>query len=125
MATVEGTIGATIHSIVEDVEELLRSELRLARMELRRELADVVKSMALASLGLGLALLAIAFALLAVLFALRGHLPSWLAALLVGALAAIISATLLQAARSYAQPALPRALATFKEDLEWAKQQPR
>jgi hypothetical protein len=44
---------------------------------------------------------------------------------LVGALAGIISAALLQAARTYAQAVLPRTAATFKEDLEWARQQPR
>ena len=126
MATVEASIGDSLRTILNDLERLVRSELRLARAELRSDLGAALKAAVLAALALGLGLLAVAFALLALFFALRVYLPSWLAALLVCVLAAIISGTLLQMARAYAPPTTqPRTVSTVKEDIEWAKQQPR
>jgi uncharacterized membrane protein YqjE len=126
VATAEGSISDTVRTILSDVEQLVRSELRLARAELRDDLNAAVKSGVFLALALGFGLMAIGFALLTVFFALRDVVPSWLAALLVCVLAALIAGALLQLARAYAsQPALPRTVSTVKEDIAWAKQQSR
>jgi hypothetical protein len=118
VATVEGSISDTVRTILSDVEQLVRSELRLARAELRSDLSLAVKAGVFIALALGFGLLAAAFALLAVFFALRGFLPSWLAALLVCVLAALIAAALLHRGRAYTPPATaPRAISTVKENI--------
>jgi hypothetical protein len=118
VATVEGSISDTVRTILSDVEQLVRSELRLARAELRTDLSAAVKAGVFIALAVGLGLLAVAFALLAVFFALRGVLPSWLAALLVCVLAALIAGALLQTGRAYTPPAtLPRTASTVKENI--------
>ena len=126
MAEVESGIGDTFRSILKDVEELMRSELQLARAELRKDVSALAKVAVFAGLALLLGVLAVAFVLLAVFFVLSGYLPPWLAALLVAVLAAIIAGALLQMARAHAPPPpLPRTVSTVKENIEWAKQQPR
>ncbi len=126
VATVEASISDSVRTILNDLEQLVRSELRLARAELRDDLGAALKAAVLAALALGFGLLAVAFALLALFFGLRAYLPSWLDALLVCVLAAMIGGVLLQMARAYAPPpSLPRTVSTAKENTEWAKQQPR
>ena len=126
VAAVESSIGDTLRSILKDVEELVRSELRLARAELRSELNGLAKAAAFAGMGLLLGGLGVAFIFLAIFFVLSGYLPAWLSALLVAVLSAIIAGALLQMARSFASPPkLPRTASTVKENIEWAKQQPR
>ena len=126
MAETEGGIGDTLRTILKDVEELVRSELRLARAELRSEATGMIKAAALAAFALLLGGLAVAFLLLAMFFGLRGALSAWLSALMVAALAAILAGALVQMARSVVPPpGWPRTVSTIKENIEWAKQQPR
>ncbi len=127
MAAEESGIGDTLRTILKDVEQLVRSELRLARAELRTEATGMVKAAALAAFALLLGGLAVAFLLLAVFFSIRAHVPAWLSALLVALLAAILAGALIQMARAVVPaPAWPRrTVSTMKENIEWAKQQPR
>ena len=126
MAVIESGIGDTLRSILKDVEQLVRSELRLARAELHKDVSARAKVALFAGLAALLGVLAVAFVLLAVFFVLRGYLPAWLSALLVAVLATIFAGALWQVARAHVPAtALPRALSAVKENIEWAKQQPR
>jgi hypothetical protein len=114
-----------LDDIFGNLQDIVRSELRLAKAEVTDELWTA-KS---AALGLGIALLACAFAalflLLSAMYALRLVPTTWGAALvvagavaLVSVLAFVISARHTRARRNIA----PRTAASIKENLAWAKQ---
>ena len=106
---------------------LARQELQLAKAEMSEKGKKAGAAAGLMSLAGGLALLAggalTAFAILA----LDGVMPNWLAALLVGAVYAIVAAIVFSVGRSRLQDAGPlvpeQTIDSVKEDVQWAKTQ--
>ena len=108
-----------------NLEDIVRSELRLARAEVADELRRAKSSV----LGLGIAILAgtlsVLFLLLSGMYALRLVLTPWGAALVIAGAAALVSlvAFLISAQRRRARRNIvPRTTASIKENLEWAQQ---
>jgi len=117
-------IGDILRDVVRDVQDLLRSEVRLAKAEVSEQV-DRAKSAgglfgaaAVAGLLAGMCLVATCIA------ALAEVLPVWAAALIMTILLGIAGAALFSSARAkfrnfHAVP--PQTVETIKEDVEWMK----
>jgi len=123
METAERPISDVLHAIAGNLQDIIRSELRLARSEFNEELGK--SSSAAIMLGVGLLILAFSglFALLAIVFALSMVVPAWAAALIVAAGAGLLAAMFvaLGIKRFKAVRGAPKTAATLKENVEWAK----
>ena len=117
-----------LQDILANTQDLIRSEFRLAKTEVREEAAKARNSASILGVGIVIALYALAFLLLAAIYALQLVVPAWLAALVVGATIAIISAILISVGRNrlkQVHPVPDKTIATFKENVQWAKHQVR
>jgi uncharacterized membrane protein YqjE len=110
--------------ILGNLEDIVRSELRLAKAELTDELRSAKSSV----LGLGIAILAstltFLFLLLSAMYALRLLLAPWGAALVVAAATALVSvvAFAISARHMRARRNIrPTTAASVKENLQWAR----
>ncbi len=107
------------------MQEIVRSEVRLAKTEIREEAAKAKSSARLLGAGAVTAIFATLFLLLVIVYALALVMPSWAAALIVGAALAVVASVMLTAGikrfkQIYPTPA--RTVETIKENVEWAKQ---
>lgn len=122
-ANADRPISAVLSDIMGNVQDIVRSEARLAKTEI---LAELRKSTTAALLvGTGLVMLAFSglFVLVAIVAALSQVMPVWAAALIVaageGLMAALFVALGLK--RLKAVRAAPRTQSTLKENIEWAR----
>ena len=124
MANVDRSISTVLHDIVGNVQDIIRSEVRLAKTEITDELGKLGIASILLGVGALLLTFSALFALLAIIYALSTFLPAWEAALIVaagvGAIAALCWGVGLQKFR--AARAAPKTTASVKENVEWAKQ---
>jgi len=123
---VERSIGSLVNDIVGNVQQIIRSEVRLAKAEVSEELTKARRAMIWLVGGVVLATMALGFLLLTVVYVLAQFFQPWVAALIValgsgaigGALAAV-GAT--QMKRVSLPP--PRTITSAQENLQWAKAQ--
>jgi uncharacterized membrane protein YqjE len=80
----ERSLADVFQDIVANVQDIVRSELRLASVEIRQELVKAATAGKVAAAGGVLALFALAFLLLAAVYGLALVMPPWMAALAVG-----------------------------------------
>ena len=124
MSLVERSIGAVLADIAGNVRELVRAEIRLAKVEATEQVRSATRGAALAAAGGGVALVALAFIAIAGMYALATIVALWIAALIVAGVAAVIGAVLITAGVKSMQSvslAMPKTVATIKEDIQWAK----
>ena len=118
-----------VQDIIFDVQELIRSEFRLAKAEIREELSKVAKSSVLLVVGGLLAVYGVGFLLLTIVYALEtAALAPWLAALIVTVGVTVIAMLLVAAGRRRMKQVhiVPdKTVRTVKENVQWAKQQAR
>jgi uncharacterized membrane protein YqjE len=122
----ERPITAILHDIVSDVQEIIRSEIRLAKVELGEQASKAGKAAGMLAAGAVLGLYALGFLLLAGVYALATVWPSWVAALVICLLCGGIASALVVTGRKrikQVQAKPDRTIATVKENLEWAKNQ--
>jgi uncharacterized membrane protein YraQ (UPF0718 family) len=122
------TIPQLMREIAEDIQEVLRSEIRLAKVELGEQVNRVKKASKGALPGAVLLFYMVGFFLLACMFALELVLAAWLAALIVAIVAGIVAAMMLGPAIREAKmvnPTPERTIQTMKENVQWAKSQLR
>jgi uncharacterized membrane protein YqjE len=114
-----------LHDIVANIQEIVRSEFRLAKTEISEETAKAAKSSAPLGGGIVLSLYAFGFILLAIVYALEMVVAAWLAALIVGAAVAVVAAILISVGRKRLQQVkMPeRTIVSVKENVQWAKNQ--
>jgi hypothetical protein len=119
------TIGEIFHELVDDVEGIVRSEIRLARAEAKEDLAKARRAVMFFAAGAGLAVYALGFMLLIALRLLDTVVAPWLSPLIcglgVGIPAAILLATGRRNIRELSGP--DKTIKTVKENLEWIKDQ--
>jgi hypothetical protein len=117
-------ISAVLHDIMGNVQDIIRSEMRLAKTELGEELGKSASAGMLLGAGVLLLALAASFLLLAAVYALSMIVPPWAAALIVGAGVALVAASLLALglARFRKVRAVPKTVNSVKENVEWAEQ---
>jgi uncharacterized membrane protein YqjE len=128
MAVVERSFSDVIRDIVGNVQEIVRSEVRLAKTEILEEAAKVKSSTVLLGVGAITAIFAILFLLLAIVYGLALVVPSWAAAVIVGvALAVVASVLLASGVTRFKQihPTPARTVESIKENVAWAKQHSR
>ena len=121
------SVTEVLQDIVANIQEIVRSEFKLARTEIGEQATRAAKSSAPLGSGIVLAPYALGFILLAIVYALEMVVAAWLAALIVGVAVAVVAAILVSVGRKRVeQVKMPqRTMASVKENVEWAKNQIR
>ena len=124
MATVDRSISAVLYDIVGNVQDIVRSEVRLAKVELREEVKKSHSAAILLATGVLLLSCGVLLVLLAIVFALAAAMPGWAAALIVGVGVGAAATLCLVGGFNKLKKigAVPKTAATMKENVEWAKQ---
>ena len=90
----ERSLADVLQDIIANVQDIVRSELRLASVEIRQELVKAASAGKVAAAGGVLAFFSFALLLLAAVYALALVMPPWLAALSVAIVLAIAGSIL-------------------------------
>lgn len=126
MGSSERSISDVLSDIVGNIQDIVRSEIRLAKTEVAEDWRKVRAAGILLGVGALLAAYGGFFILLCIANALNQVMPSWAAALLIGIVLGIVAFVLVSAGstrlRRARNPA-PRTVATLKENVQWAKHQ--
>ncbi|MBV8843678.1 MAG: phage holin family protein [Bryobacterales bacterium] len=126
MSANERSFSDVFQDIVRNVQEIVRSEVRLAKTEIRDEAAKAKSAGLLIGAGAVTAIFAAFFLLLTIVYLLSLIMPNWAAALIVGvALAIVAGVTLNTGLKRFKKihPTPERTVETLKENVEWVKQQ--
>ena len=126
MATVQAqrSIPEVLQDIVGNVQEIIRSEFLLAKAELKEEASRAAKPVATFGVGLVLGFYGIGFLLLATVYGLSSVMAGWLAALIVGAILAVVAVALLRSSGQKLKSVNPtpeKTLQSLEENVQWAK----
>lgn len=126
MPSPDRSFADVLHDIVGNIQEIVRSEVRLAKAEISEEASKAKPAGLSIAAGAVFGLCAIVFGLLAAVYGLSMVMPAWAAALAVsvasGAISALtIRAGLIQLAR--VDPTPDKTIRSLKENVEWSKQQ--
>jgi uncharacterized membrane protein YqjE len=122
------SMAEVLQDIVGNIQEIFRSEFRLAKVEISKETAKAARSSVPLGIGLVLALYAFGFILLAIVHALSAVVDAWLASLIVGVAVLVVSVILVSVGRKRLQQVkvVPeKTIGTMKENVQWAKHQIR
>lgn len=116
-----------LQDIVGNIEDIFRSELRLAKTELKEEASEARKPAVTLGVGVVLAAYAVGWLLQAGVQAFGTLMPLWAAALLVSVATAIVAIVLIKQGsdglkRVHAAPG-KKTIVTLKENGRWAKEQ--
>ena len=125
MASPERSITDVLQNIIGDIQDIVRSEVRLAKSELTAELDKVKSAAPLLIAGGIVALMALIFLVWTIIYALAIVLPMWAAALTVTVLLAVIGSVTLATGLKHLRHVGPpeRTLESVKENVQWAKRQ--
>jgi uncharacterized membrane protein YqjE len=121
-------MSAVLQDIVANIQEIFRSEFRLAKVEIREEAAKLVKSSIPLGIGILASLYAIGFLLLAAVHALSLVVDPWLASLIVGAAVLLIAVICINVGRSRLKQVkvVPeKTVQSVRENVQWAREQTR
>jgi uncharacterized membrane protein YqjE len=124
----ERSLSNVLQDVVRNVQEIVRSEVRLAKVEIEEEAIKAKSSVAMLGAGAVTAVFAVLFLLLTIVFALSLVIPIWAAALAVGVVLSIAAGVMLMSGMNLFKrihPTPQRTVETIKENVEWAKQQTR
>ena len=122
------TMSEVLQDIVANIQEIVRSEFRLAKVEIHEETTKAVRSSIPLVIGVLLSLYALGFILLAIVHALSMVVDAWLATLIVGAAVLVISMILVSVGRKrfkQVKVVPEKTVVTVKENVQWAKHQIR
>jgi uncharacterized membrane protein YqjE len=115
-----------VRDIIGNVEEMVRSEARLARAEFREETAKSLAAARKMGIAAGAGLFAVAFFLVSVSLLLSFIVPLWAAFLIVGSALGIAAAILFVKAKDALRVPKPeKTIESMKETVEWMKNQTR
>jgi Putative Actinobacterial Holin-X, holin superfamily III len=121
----ERSVSDVLQDVLRDVQEILRSEVRLAKAEIRQEATLAAASALWVAVGVLGVLSAWMFLLWTAAYALATILPMWAATLAVAVAMAGLGGVLIAAGvRRFRRitPMPERAIESLKENLEWMKQ---
>ena len=122
----ERSVPEVLGDIIANFEEIVRAEIRLGRTEIKEETAKAVKSGITLGAGVALGFLGLGFLLLAAVYALTMMIAAWLAALIVGAVVAIVGGALASTGAKRLKSVDPKpdkTIRSMEENVQWAKQQ--
>lgn len=118
------SIPEVLQDIVGNVQEIIRSEFRLAKTELKEEASRAAKPAATFGVGLAFGFYGIGFLLLAAVYGLSLVMAGWLAALIVGVILAGVAIVLLRSGGQKLKSVNPipnKTLQSLEENIRWAK----
>lgn len=121
-------IAGLLQDIVSNIQEIVRSEVRLAKAEVREDVSTMGKAAGMLVAGAVLGVYALGILLLCAVYALRGPLPDWAAALIVGAVvtvAAVVMAMVGLNRIKGVNPMPEQTIDSIKEDVQWVRHQAR
>jgi uncharacterized membrane protein YqjE len=122
------SMAEVLQDIVGNIQDIFRSEFRLAKAEIQEETAKAVHSGIPLAIGGLLSLYALGFILLAIVHGLSTVMEPWLASLIVGIAVLVVSMALIAAGRKRLKQVrvVPeKTIETVKENVQWAKSQIR
>jgi uncharacterized membrane protein YqjE len=102
------SVPEVLQDIIGNVEEFIRSEFRLAKTELSEKASDAAQSAKTLSVGLLLGFMDLGFLLLAAVYAFAVIMSTWFAALLVGAVLAVIASIFISSGALNRNARIPR-----------------
>ena len=116
-----------LRDVAMDVQELLRSEVRLAKAEVSEQAGRVKSAAGLMGAAAAMALLAGICLVVGCIAVLAQVMPVWAAALVMGFLLGALGALLYARGRDRLNDfhAMPESLDCLKEDISWVKQRIR
>jgi uncharacterized membrane protein YqjE len=120
------SVPEVLQDIVGNLQDIIRSEFRLAKTELKEEAAKAVTPAATFGVGVVFAFYGIGFLLLASVYGLSTVMAGWLAALLVGAILAVIAIALMSSSGKKLKrlnPTPDKTIQSLEENVQWAKHQ--
>lgn len=117
-------LSEVLKDIIGNVQDIVRSEVRLAKAELREEASRSLNGAKLLGIGAGLGFFAAAFVLTAVALVLSRVMPAWAATLLLGAVLGAAGWSMMAKGREkLTVPRPQRTIHNLKENVEWMKNQ--
>jgi uncharacterized membrane protein YqjE len=122
------TVPEVLQDIVGNLQEIIRSEFRLAKAEVKQEAAKAKSPIIMSVMGGALGFYALGFLLLTAMLAMATIMTMWMAALIIGAVLAVASVALIGAAKARLKHvnAVPeRTIESIKENVQWTKDQSR
>jgi uncharacterized membrane protein YqjE len=126
MTPADRSLSDVFQDIIRNVQEIVRSEIRLAKLEIGEEASKAAASSLMLGAGIVAGVFATLFLLWTLVYGLALYMSLWAAALIVGgALALIASVMVTTGIRQFKRihPTPTRTVGTLKENVEWAKQQ--
>ena len=118
------SIATVLKDIVGNVQQIVRSEIRLASAEVRQEVRKAGQGAALLMAGGAVAVLSLGCVLIAAISALATIVALWIAALIVAAVAGVAGAIFVAAGMKRIRQITitpTRTLATIEESIPWTK----
>lgn len=113
-----------LSDIISNVQELVRSEAKLAKAEFREEATKTLSGAKKMAIAAGAGLFALTFVLWSVAILLARFLPDLVATLLVGGVLGAVAGMLYWKARAELQLPRPnKTIENIKENVEWMKDQ--
>jgi uncharacterized membrane protein YqjE len=120
----ERSVSDVLQDIVRNLQDMVRSEIRLAKVEIREEARRAISSGIWIAVGTVGAVSAWIFLLWTLAYALATRMPMWAATLVVAVVMAAAAAVLIMVGIRSAkriQPIPERTVESVKENLEWMK----
>jgi uncharacterized membrane protein YqjE len=120
------SVPEVLQDIVSNLQDIIRSEFRLAKTEIKEEASKAVKPATTFGVGLVSGVYGIGFMLLAAVYGLSTVMPAWLAALLVGMILAIVAVAFISSGREKLKRtnlSPDKAIKSLEENVQWAKHQ--
>lgn len=119
-------LGTLVSGVVEDLQNIVRGEVRLAKTEIKEEVSAMGKGAASIAVGSLVALVGFIFLMLGVTYLLNTWIEMWIAAGIVGlVLLAIGGIAALSGKNRISEASLKpdQTIESLKEDQQWANQQ--
>jgi uncharacterized membrane protein YqjE len=126
MATPSRSVPEVLQDIVGNIQEIIRSEFRLAKAEIKVEASKAASPIKLSLVGSVLGFYALGFLLYTAVVGLSLVVAPWLAALIVSSVLTVISLALVSAGIKrfkHVRTVPERTIETMKENVQWAKNQ--
>jgi len=124
----ERPLKEVVQGIIGNVQDIIRSEVRLAKAELADQAAQARSALTVMGVGALTGVYSVALLLVTSVLALATVLPAWMAALIVAAVTGIVAAILMRIGIGRLRTVHPtpeRAIHSVKENVRWAKEQLR
>ena len=126
MPTPDRSFADVLHDIVGNIQEIVRSEVRLAKAEISEEARHAKPAGLSIAAGAVFGLCAIVFGLLAAVYGLSTVMPSWAAALAVSVASGLVAAVTIRTGLTQLMridPTPDKTIRSLKENVEWSKEQ--